>query len=107
VDVVTISAEGDTAETHDAFRHRSGLFGRILQAIDEMAARRKRGHPRMQVRCTMNRLNFREMASILDNPNDARPALAPCLCLRCRNHLPGGLERQNVMRGQFGSHGAP
>jgi MoaA/NifB/PqqE/SkfB family radical SAM enzyme len=65
IDVVTISAEGNTAETHDAFRHRTGLFGRILQSIEVIAARRHRDQPRIQIRCTMNRLNFREIGNIL------------------------------------------
>ena len=66
VDVVTVSVEGSTADAHDAFRRRRGLFGRVLQALDDLAARRNGDAPRLQVRCTLNRLNFRDIDVLMD-----------------------------------------
>ena len=66
LDVVTVSIEGSSAEAHDAFRRRTGLFGRILDATDAITARRTGNHPRLQARCTINRLNFREIDRIID-----------------------------------------
>lgn len=66
LDVVTVSIEGDGAATHDAFRRRLGLFDRVVQAVDAIAARRTGDRPRLQVRCTINRYNYRHIGAVID-----------------------------------------
>lgn len=65
VDVITISIEGGSAEAHDAFRRRAGLFQRIVEAVDAISARRTNEWPRIQVRCTINRHNFRDLDDVM------------------------------------------
>jgi MoaA/NifB/PqqE/SkfB family radical SAM enzyme len=66
LDVITISIEGADAEAHDAFRRRAGLFARIVEATDRIRARRPGDRPQLQVRCTINRLNFREIGEVIE-----------------------------------------
>jgi MoaA/NifB/PqqE/SkfB family radical SAM enzyme len=66
LDVLTISIEGSTAEAHDAFRRRAGLFDRVVQAVDAIAGRRRADTPRLQTRVTINRHNYREIDKIID-----------------------------------------
>lgn len=66
IDVVTLSIESDGAEAHDAFRRRAGLFDRVLKAVDAITARRTGDRPRLQVRCTINRYNFRVIGKVID-----------------------------------------
>ncbi|MFO0761397.1 MAG: radical SAM protein [Byssovorax sp.] len=66
LDVITISSEGSSADEHDAFRKRNGLFDRIVRAVDAIADRRKTELPRMQIRVTINRHNFRSIDKIID-----------------------------------------
>ncbi|MEO7328932.1 MAG: radical SAM protein [Minicystis sp.] len=66
LDVVTVSIEGSSAADHDAFRHRTGLFDRVVRAIDAISARRTGESPRLQIRCTINRHNYREIDKIID-----------------------------------------
>ena len=61
-----MSIEGSGAEAHDAFRRRLGLFDRVVDAIDRITARRTDDRPRLQVRCTINRQNFRDIAEIIE-----------------------------------------
>lgn len=66
LDVLTVSIEGSSAEAHDAFRRRLGLFDRVVQAIDAIAERRSGDTPRLQIRVTINRHNFREIDAVID-----------------------------------------
>jgi MoaA/NifB/PqqE/SkfB family radical SAM enzyme len=66
LDVITISSEGGSAAEHDAFRHRNGLFDRIVGAVDTISARRTGETPRLQIRVTINRHNFRSIDKIID-----------------------------------------
>jgi MoaA/NifB/PqqE/SkfB family radical SAM enzyme len=66
IDVVTVSIEGATAESHDAFRRRPGLFARVVDAIETLRARRRDGVPRIQIRVTINRRNLREVGDIVE-----------------------------------------
>ena len=67
IDVVTLSIEGGDAAAHDAFRRRVGLFSRVLDAVDAIAARRRSATPRLQVRCTINRHNFRDLHAVMEH----------------------------------------
>ena len=67
VDYLTVSFEGHTAPEHDAFRGREGLFDRVGAALDALLARRPAGRPRIQVRVTLNRHNFRTIHHTLDH----------------------------------------
>lgn len=67
IDVVTISVDAGNAAAHDAFRGRAGLFDRVEKAADALRARRRGEGPRVQVRCTINRHNFRDLDAVLDH----------------------------------------
>jgi len=66
IDYLTVSFEGHTAAEHDAFRGRQGLFDRVAAALETISARRRGTTPRIQVRCTLNRRNFRTIHETLD-----------------------------------------
>jgi MoaA/NifB/PqqE/SkfB family radical SAM enzyme len=66
LDYLTVSFEGHTAAEHDAFRGRAGLFERVSAALETLSARRRGGTPRLQVRLTLNRHNFRTLAETID-----------------------------------------
>ncbi len=66
IDVVTVSIEGDGAEAHDRFRRRPGLFDRAVAAFDAIASKRKGDHPRLQIRCTINRYNYRTIGNVIE-----------------------------------------
>lgn len=67
IDVVTVSVDAADAPRHDAFRGRVGLFDRVEKAVDELRARRTGDSPRVQVRCTVNRHNFRDLDAFIDH----------------------------------------
>lgn len=67
IDYLTVSFEGHTATAHDAFRGRIGLFDRVAAALADLGARRRGGAPRIQVRVTLNRHNFRTVHETLDH----------------------------------------
>jgi MoaA/NifB/PqqE/SkfB family radical SAM enzyme len=66
LDYLTVSFEGHTANAHDAFRGKEGLFDRVVKALETIAARRSGALPRVQVRCTLNRHNYRTLGDTLD-----------------------------------------
>lgn len=70
IDVITLSIDGVDAATHDAFRGRAGLFARAEAAADAIRARRKGEGPRVQVRCTIHRRNYRDLHRIIDHWRD-------------------------------------
>ena len=67
IDVVTLSVDAAEAAKHDAFRGRAGLFDRVEKAADELRARRTGEGPRVQVRCTINRHNYRDLDAFIDH----------------------------------------
>ena len=67
IDVLTVSVDGATAAQHDAFRGRAGLFDRVEKALDELRARRTGDRPRVQVRCTINRHNLRDLGAFIEH----------------------------------------
>lgn len=67
IDVVTVSVDAADAAQHDAFRGRAGLFDRVEKALDDLRARRATDAPRVQVRCTINRRNYRDLDAVLDH----------------------------------------
>ncbi len=67
IDVVTLSVDAAEAAKHDAFRGRAGLFDRVERAADELRARRTADGPRVQVRCTINRHNYRDLDAFIDH----------------------------------------
>jgi len=67
IDVVTLSVDAAEAAKHDAFRGRAGLFDRVEKAADELRARRTDDGPRVQVRCTINRHNYRDLDAFIDH----------------------------------------
>ncbi len=67
IDVVTLSVDAAEAAKHDAFRGRAGLFDRVEKAADELRARRTTDGPRVQVRCTINRHNYRDLDAFIDH----------------------------------------
>jgi MoaA/NifB/PqqE/SkfB family radical SAM enzyme len=66
IDYLTVSFEGHAASEHDRFRGRLGLFDRVSAAIEAIRARRSSGTPRIQVRCTLSRRNFRTFDETID-----------------------------------------
>ncbi len=66
VDVLTLGVDGEDAEAHDRFRDREGLFARVVDAIDTLVGRRRGPTPKIQIRCTINRHNFRQIGTLLD-----------------------------------------
>lgn len=66
IDYLTVSFEGHTPEEHDAFRGKPGLFHRVASALEAITARRTGSTPRIQVRCTLTRKNFRTLDRTLD-----------------------------------------
>lgn len=66
IDYLTVSFEGHTAAEHDAFRGRAGLFDRVAAALAKITARRTGSTPRIQIRITLNRHNFRTIHHTLD-----------------------------------------
>ncbi len=66
IDYLTVSFEGHTAAEHDAFRGRAGLFDRVAAALATITARRAGSTPRIQVRITLNRHNFRTIHHTID-----------------------------------------
>ena len=66
IDYLTVSFEGHTPGEHDAFRGKPGLFNRVAAALSAITARRSGSTPRIQVRCTLNRQNFRTIHHTLD-----------------------------------------
>ena len=66
LDYLTVSFEGHTADAHDAFRGRDGLFARVVSALEAIRARRRDALPRLQVRVTLSRQNFRTIDRTLD-----------------------------------------
>ncbi len=67
IDYLTVSFEGHTAAEHDAFRGRAGLFDRVAAALAQITARRTGSTPRIQIRITLNRHNFRTIHHTLDH----------------------------------------
>jgi MoaA/NifB/PqqE/SkfB family radical SAM enzyme len=65
VDSITFSVDSHDPEAHDAFRRRPGLFRRVEQQIETIRARR-RDKPKVQVRGTINRTNFRQIEEYVD-----------------------------------------
>jgi MoaA/NifB/PqqE/SkfB family radical SAM enzyme len=66
IDYLTVSFEGHTAAEHDRFRGRDGLFDHVSAGLAAIRARRSRDTPRLQVRCTLNRHNYRTIHETLD-----------------------------------------
>ncbi len=88
IDVVTVSIEGDGAEAHDRFRRRPGLFDRAVAAFDAIAAQRTGDHPRLQVRCTINRYNYRTIGNVLAFwQNHADNVLVQVVQQNCLHHV--------------------
>ncbi len=66
IDVVTVSIDGATPESHDRFRNRPGLFARVREGVEKLRAQRSGDSPRIQVRVTINRRNLREIGDIIE-----------------------------------------
>jgi MoaA/NifB/PqqE/SkfB family radical SAM enzyme len=66
IDYLTVSFEGHTAAEHDAFRGRAGLFDRVAASLEIIRARRPASTPRIQIRITLNRHNFRTIHHTID-----------------------------------------
>lgn len=66
VDALVFSVDSHRAEDHDAFRGRAGLFEEVSAHIERVRAQRGR-RPRVQVRCTIHRDNFRDLPAILEH----------------------------------------
>jgi MoaA/NifB/PqqE/SkfB family radical SAM enzyme len=62
VDAVVFSVDSHERAKHDAFRGKPGLFAEVESAIERL-----RGGPRVQVRCTINRRNFREIGAFVEH----------------------------------------
>lgn len=65
IDVVTVSVEASDAASHDAFRGRAGLFDRVSRGIEALRAGRRGQTPQVQVRCTLNRHNYRTLGDVI------------------------------------------
>lgn len=65
VDSYTFSVDSHRPEAHDAFRGPGGLFRSILDAIERIRAARRGDAPSIQIRCTINRQNFRELGEYM------------------------------------------
>ena len=66
LDSFTFSVDSHRPEAHDAFRGPNGLFESILAAIRRIRAAGRDGAPAVQIRCTINRLNFRELPAYME-----------------------------------------
>jgi AdoMet-dependent heme synthase len=66
VDSFTFSVDSHRAEVHDAFRGPQGLFESVLASIERIRTVSRKGRPGIQVRCTINRMNFRQLAPYVE-----------------------------------------
>ena len=64
IDQITFSVDSHLAEVHDAFRGRPGLFDGVVQAAERIRGQAGR-RPQVQVRCTINRTNYRSLEAYL------------------------------------------
>lgn len=65
IDGLVLSLDHVEAADHDRFRGVRGLHGKVEAAIERVLSQRKNGRPKVQLRFTIHRKNFRELAAFM------------------------------------------
>lgn len=66
VDTIVLSLDSHLEKKHDVFRNRQGTFKEAEDVAEYILGHRGSKKPHLQVRCTINRENYTELAEFID-----------------------------------------